>query len=323
MPFTQDFRGLDVRRVSARTDRIRTVRGQPWTLGTDSPVATKGAGGVRFANWWRRTCHGPVGRHRRRHRVPRPQPYRGRDHRPHPRHRPTGRAVTRLLLAGELALLAVTPNGTQALGSRDALNACLAGLLLAELRLPDQPQDSPALSAVAAIARDRGPRIRPILSRDGPPTRPPHRTRHLAARHRRIGQPRTGRARQPCAAAPRSRPRSGLGRPAHSDRARLHRPRRTRHGRRVPTAYRTSGDPTDRPPPQRHPDRARAQRGPQGARRTPSRSRRRVRWPRRRQQLPPTCAAAARIARIGSECLPASSPLAGPSTERSTWADAA
>ena len=72
--------------------------------------------------------------------------------------------MTRLLLAEQLALLAVRPGGRRPLGSRDVLNACLAGLLLAELQLPDHTHDSPALSAVAAIAQERGPRLRPILS---------------------------------------------------------------------------------------------------------------------------------------------------------------
>jgi hypothetical protein len=72
--------------------------------------------------------------------------------------------VTGLLLADELALLAVRPWGRRPLGSRDVLNACLAGLLLAELRLPDHPRDSSTLAAVAAVAQERGPRLRPILS---------------------------------------------------------------------------------------------------------------------------------------------------------------
>ena len=72
--------------------------------------------------------------------------------------------MTRLLLAEELALLAIGPGGRRPLGSRDVLNACLAGLLLTELQTPDHPHDSPTLAAVAAIAQERGPRLRPILS---------------------------------------------------------------------------------------------------------------------------------------------------------------
>lgn len=73
--------------------------------------------------------------------------------------------MTGLLLAEELALLARNPRThRRPWGSRDVLNACLAGLLLAELQLPDRPTASPTLTAVSTVADETGPKLRPILS---------------------------------------------------------------------------------------------------------------------------------------------------------------
>lgn len=71
---------------------------------------------------------------------------------------------TQLLLAEELALVALDPkSGRHALGTGDALNACLAGLLVAELQLPDPPA-SPLLDAVAGVLADKGPKLAHVLS---------------------------------------------------------------------------------------------------------------------------------------------------------------
>jgi len=44
-----------------------------------------------------------------------------------------------VLLAAELALIALDPDsGRHALGTREQLNACLAGLLIAEVELDEQ-----------------------------------------------------------------------------------------------------------------------------------------------------------------------------------------
>lgn len=73
--------------------------------------------------------------------------------------------MSRLLLAEELAVIAMRPrNGRSPLGTRYALNACLSGLLLAELRLPDRPRESSTLQAAARVLEERGPKLRPTLS---------------------------------------------------------------------------------------------------------------------------------------------------------------
>jgi Golgi phosphoprotein 3 (GPP34) len=86
-----------------------------------------------------------------------------------------------VLLAEELALLAIDDHsGRHALGIREQLNACLAGLLIAELVLGDAaaPGDgkgtivlveggaptSPLLSAAASVVAEKGPKIKPVLS---------------------------------------------------------------------------------------------------------------------------------------------------------------
>jgi hypothetical protein len=86
-----------------------------------------------------------------------------------------------MLLAEELALVAVDPEtGRHRLGVRPDLNACLAGLLVAELLLDgvvapgpkdktvvstDAPlPDDPALRAAAAVVATHGPKMKAILS---------------------------------------------------------------------------------------------------------------------------------------------------------------
>jgi hypothetical protein len=86
-----------------------------------------------------------------------------------------------MLLAEEYALLAIRPDtGRHALGTRSQLNACLAGLLLAELVLDGTAQlghqrgtlvltagpipRSRPLAAAAQVAAQKGPKIKPILS---------------------------------------------------------------------------------------------------------------------------------------------------------------
>jgi hypothetical protein len=86
-----------------------------------------------------------------------------------------------MLLAEELALVAMSPDsGRHAVGARGQLNACLAGLLVAQLlvdgraeaREPDgvviptggAASDSATLDAAAAVVADKGPRIKAILS---------------------------------------------------------------------------------------------------------------------------------------------------------------
>lgn len=87
-----------------------------------------------------------------------------------------------MLLAEELALVALKPeSGRQQLGTGDALNACLAGLLVAELLLegwigpgdredrlvvvPGRPApDPPALAAAMDVVAQRGPKMKGVLS---------------------------------------------------------------------------------------------------------------------------------------------------------------
>jgi hypothetical protein len=86
-----------------------------------------------------------------------------------------------VLLAEELALVALNPeSGRHAVGMRTQLNACLAGLLVAELLLegvvephePDgvvvatgqAPSSSSTLGAAAGVVAEKGPKIKPILS---------------------------------------------------------------------------------------------------------------------------------------------------------------
>jgi hypothetical protein len=69
-----------------------------------------------------------------------------------------------VLLAEELALIALDPDsGRHALGTRENLNACLAGLLIAELQLDDRPE-SPLLSAAAEVVAEAGPKPKAVLS---------------------------------------------------------------------------------------------------------------------------------------------------------------
>jgi hypothetical protein len=86
-----------------------------------------------------------------------------------------------MLLAEELALVAINPKtGRHTRGIRSQLNACLAGLLIAELALDgvltpgtskatlvagnaEQPSD-PLLAAAADVVRERGPKIKAVLS---------------------------------------------------------------------------------------------------------------------------------------------------------------
>ena len=84
-------------------------------------------------------------------------------------------------LAEDLVLVATNPaSGRHAMGQRSALNACLAGLLLADLVLDDviQPADranrmvvtgraeprTKVLAAATAILIEKGPKIRAVLS---------------------------------------------------------------------------------------------------------------------------------------------------------------
>ena len=84
-------------------------------------------------------------------------------------------------LAEDLALVAINPaSGRHAMGQRSALNACLAGLLLADLVLDDvvQPADranrmvvtgraeprTKVLAAATAVLIEKGPKIRAVLS---------------------------------------------------------------------------------------------------------------------------------------------------------------
>jgi hypothetical protein len=84
-------------------------------------------------------------------------------------------------LAEDLALVAIDPaSGRHVLGRRSALNACLGGLLLAELLLDDVIQPgrrsnqmvvtgraepkTVALAAATAVVIEKGPKIKAILS---------------------------------------------------------------------------------------------------------------------------------------------------------------
>lgn len=84
-------------------------------------------------------------------------------------------------LAEDLALVAIEPaSGRHALGRRSVLNACLAGLLLAELLLDDVTQPGKranhmvvtgrsepktvALAAATTVVIEKGPKVRAILS---------------------------------------------------------------------------------------------------------------------------------------------------------------
>jgi hypothetical protein len=85
-----------------------------------------------------------------------------------------------MLLAAELALLAVDPaSGRHALGTRDRLNACLAGLLVAELVLDghavagdrdgtvlpvDPPPSDRVLAATLEVVTVRGPKLKAVMS---------------------------------------------------------------------------------------------------------------------------------------------------------------
>lgn len=74
------------------------------------------------------------------------------------------RTVGAVLLAEELALIAIDPDsGRHALGTRDNLNACLAGLLVAELHLDDHPETA-LLSAVGEVVAEAGPKTKAVLS---------------------------------------------------------------------------------------------------------------------------------------------------------------
>ncbi len=85
-----------------------------------------------------------------------------------------------MLLAEELALVAVNPEtGRHAAGARSRLNACLAGLLVAELVLEGAAElgdrtgrvvptskkgpDSPTLAATARVVADKAPKLKAIL----------------------------------------------------------------------------------------------------------------------------------------------------------------
>ena len=69
-----------------------------------------------------------------------------------------------MLLAAELALIAIDPgSGRHTLGSRDNLNACLAGLLVVELHLEDRPE-SDLLTAAGEVLAEAGPKTKSVLS---------------------------------------------------------------------------------------------------------------------------------------------------------------
>jgi hypothetical protein len=69
-----------------------------------------------------------------------------------------------MLLAEELALIAIDPDsGRHAFGTRDNLNACLAGLLVAEVQLDDRPASS-LLTAVGEVLAEHGPMMKSVLS---------------------------------------------------------------------------------------------------------------------------------------------------------------
>jgi hypothetical protein len=69
-----------------------------------------------------------------------------------------------VLLAAELALIALDPDsGRHALGTREQLNACLAGLLIAEVEL-DEQSESALLAAAAEVVVEAGPKPKAVLS---------------------------------------------------------------------------------------------------------------------------------------------------------------
>jgi hypothetical protein len=70
-----------------------------------------------------------------------------------------------VLLAEELALVAIDPeSGRHALGNREHLNACLAGLLIAEVALTEGEPASSVLAAAAEVLAEKGPKVKPVLS---------------------------------------------------------------------------------------------------------------------------------------------------------------
>src|SRR2546423_2283876 len=87
-----------------------------------------------------------------------------------------------MLLSEQLALIAIDPgSGRHGLGIRAELNACLAGLMVAELLvdgfagagagggdrdvlLTGAAPQSPTLAAAARVVADKGPRIKAVLS---------------------------------------------------------------------------------------------------------------------------------------------------------------
>ena len=70
-----------------------------------------------------------------------------------------------MLLAEELALVAIDPDsGRHALGVREQLNACLAGLLIAEIALDGAAPASPVLAAAGEVLAEKGPKVKPALS---------------------------------------------------------------------------------------------------------------------------------------------------------------
>jgi Golgi phosphoprotein 3 (GPP34) len=87
-----------------------------------------------------------------------------------------------MLLAEELALVAIKPeSGRHVAGNRDVLNACLAGLLVADLLIdgyvrkgdrddrivaarPDGAPSEALLAAALAVVEEKGPKIKAVLS---------------------------------------------------------------------------------------------------------------------------------------------------------------
>jgi len=69
-----------------------------------------------------------------------------------------------MLLAEELALIAIDPDsGRHAIGTRDKLNACLAGLLVVEAQFDERP-DVPIIDAAREVLDDAGPKLKSVLS---------------------------------------------------------------------------------------------------------------------------------------------------------------
>jgi hypothetical protein len=69
-----------------------------------------------------------------------------------------------MLLAEQLALIALDPDSGRApMGTRDNLNACLAGLLVAEVHLDDRPE-SALLTAAGEVVEQAGPKMKAVLS---------------------------------------------------------------------------------------------------------------------------------------------------------------